>query len=386
MTDDLIAYLMDDLSPERRAEVDAKLETDVVWRWELQRLRECMAASGDIESCAESSPASLDALEASHVDASPVDVEPPVDLVQKTCCFVENSASGKFKVEKRRCGKQKAAFSAETCQSGGRSWSLADVTVGAGVLLILAALVMPAVQHSRDAARNSVCDNNLRGTYLALDNFQGRHDGALPPLAASDPAVMLYIDLIDAGYMTKSDAMQVMTCPNSPQAERLAQCGVTRRIPSREELSSLSAREMATAIGEMYVSYALLLGFRDDKGNYQQPTLTGDTDVPLIADAPAVTPTGFQPVNHGFSQNMLTKAGSVNHFAPQVLSCQDPQLRKLYLNDNGEQSAGCNADDAVLALPHVSPIGPINLALPTTRHASKFFVLELRLNVPQGKQ
>jgi anti-sigma factor RsiW len=62
MTDDLIAYLMDDLSPERRAEVDAKLESDVVWRWELDRLRECMVASGDVAPCSESLPLRLNQL------------------------------------------------------------------------------------------------------------------------------------------------------------------------------------------------------------------------------------------------------------------------------------------------------------------------------------
>lgn len=375
MTDDLIAYLMDDLSPERRAEVDAKLETDVVWRWELDRLRECMAASGDIRQCTESAAAAPNALEASHVD-----LEPPVDLVKKTCCFVEDSASGKFKVEKKRC-KKKAAFSAETCEGGGRSWSLADVTVGAGVMLILAALIMPAVQRSRDEARNNVCANHLKGAYVALDNYQERYDGALPRLAPNDPAVMFYIDLVDAGFMTKSDAMQVMTCPNSPQAQRLAQCGVKRRIPSREELSSLGIREMLAAISDMYVSYALPLGFRDGNGEYRQATLAGNDNVPLIADAPAVTPTGFQPVNHGCTQNMLTKSGSVSYFAPQVLSCQDPQFRNLHLNDNGEQSAGCNAEDAVLALPHVSPDGPLNLALPTTRPMMKIQVYEIGLQV-----
>ena len=371
MTDDLIAYLLDDLSPERRAEVDAKLATDVVWRWELDRLRECMAASGDIVQCVETPPTPIDALEASHVD-----LEPPVDLVQKTCCFVEDSASGKFKLEKKRCKKQ-AAFSPETCHSGGRPWSLADVTVGAGVLLILAALIMPAVQRSRDAARNSVCDNNLRGTYVALDNYRGRYDGAIPQLAPNDPAVMFYIDLVDAGFMTKSDAMQVMTCPNSPQAQRLAQCGAKRRIPSREELSSLGIREMLAAISDMYVSYALPLGFRDGNGEYRQTSLAGTSNAPLIADAPAITPTGFQPVNHGCRQNMLTKSGSVDHFATQVLPCQDPQFRNLHLNDDGEQSAGCNEEDAVLALPHVSPDGPLNLPLPTTRPNPKFIIIEI---------
>ncbi|MBA4104212.1 MAG: hypothetical protein C0485_00510 [Pirellula sp.] len=368
MTDDLVAYLLDDLSPERRAEVDAKLETDVVWRWELDRLRECMAASGDIEQCVETSAAVPDALESSHVD-----LEPPVDLVKKTCCFVEDSASGKFKVEKKRC-KKKAAFSAATCESGGRSWSLADVTVGAGVLLILAALIMPAVQRSRDAARNSYCMNNMRATYLSTEKYGDRYANAMPVLASNDPAAMFYIELVDAGFLAPADAIQVMTCPNSPQAQRRFQQQGPISIPNREELASLSAADILAAISALNISYALPLGYRDGNGDYRQTKLNSDLDAPLIADAPAVTARGVQPVNHGCRQNVLTKSGSVDVLAASVLGCNDKSLQELHLNDRGDLSAGCSETDVVLAPATFSSDGQLSLSPPRTMQGSYWII------------
>lgn len=367
MTDDLIAYLMDDLSPERRAEVDAKLQSDVVWRWELDRLRECMAASDDVESCAAASAAAPDPLEASHVD-----LEPPVDLVKKTCCFVEDSASGKYKVQKKPC-KKKAAFSAAACESTGRSWSLADVTVGAGVLLIVTALVMPAVQQSRDTARDNLCASNMKSLYTVFDAAWNR-GGSQPTLASNEPTAMFIVDMIDAGLMTADDAAQVLTCPNSPQAQRKSQPGVVTRFPSREELASLPNPELVKVIDQMHISYALPLGYRDANGQYRQATLQGDLDEPLLSDAPAVTMAGLQAVNHGCRQYVLKKSGSVDGMSASVLGGSDEALKQLHLNNLGELAAGCDEDDIVLAPAYCTADGPLTLVAPRTMKPAVLFI------------
>ena len=360
MTDDLIAYLMDDLSPERRAEVDAKLQSDVVWRWELDRLRECMAASDDVAPFSESPAAASEPVESSHVD-----LEPPVDLVKKTCCFVEDSASGKYQVQKKPC-KKKTAFSAAACESRGRSWSLADVTVGAGVLLILAALIMPAVQQSRDTARENFCANNMKAIFAGFEHSPNRRGNLLPTLAASEPNAMRFVDLIDSGIITPAEAAQIVTCPNSPQAQRKSQAGVVVRFPNREELKSLSAPELAKVIDQMFISYAMQLGYRDAAGEYQQPTLNGDYDEPLVSDAPAVTMAGLQAVNHGCRQNVLKKSGSVNPMSASVLGGADESLKQLHLNDIGELAAGCDENDIVLAPAYCTADGPLTPMAPRT--------------------
>ena len=355
MTDDLIAYLMDDLSPERRAEVDAKLETDVVWRWELQRLRECMTASGNVEPCAASAPAPPDALE-----ASPVDVEPPVDLVKKTCCFVEDSASGKFKVEKQRCKKRKAAFSAETSQSGGRSWSLADVTVGAGVLLILTALVMPAIQSSRAASRRGTCDFNLRALGMASGKYADLNNGLLPEVSPGQPAVYYLTRLVEGGVLTEAEALEVGACPNSDEARQRSEEKLKRHVPTTNQLAMASGDELLRLIATSGMSYAVPVGYFDEKGQHHPSKFNAHSERPMIADAPVIGPMGVRTVSHGgCTQNVLNEAGCVRPYSVCVLPGEDARVRDIHLNDQGLPAAGNSPDDLFLAPPSYGPDGPI---------------------------
>lgn len=354
MTDDLVAYLLDDLSPERRAEVDAKLETDVVWRWELDRLRECMAASGDIRQCAESAAAAPNALEASHVD-----LEPPVDLVQKTCCFVEDSASGKFKIEKKRC-KKKAAFSAETCHSGGRSWSLADITVGAGVLLILAALIMPAIQESQAASRRGTCAFNLRGLGMASGKYAELNNGLLPEVQPGQPAVYYLTRMVERGVLTEAEALEVGSCPDSEEARRRSEEKLKLHVPTTSELALATGDELLQLIAMSGMSYAVPVGYFDDNGRHHPSKFTPHSERPMIADAPVIGPMGIRPASHGgCTQNVLSEAGCVKLYSVCVLPGEDARVRDIHLNDEGIPAAGNSPDDLFLAPPSYGPDGPI---------------------------
>lgn len=57
--------------------------------------------------------------------------------------------------------------------------SLIDLMVALGILSLLFALLLPAVQASREAARNAACKNNLRQVGVALGSFDASH-GKLP--------------------------------------------------------------------------------------------------------------------------------------------------------------------------------------------------------------
>lgn len=368
MTDDLIAYLMDDLSPERRAEVDAKLEADVVWRWELDRLRECMAASGDIRQCAESAAAAPNALEASHVD-----LEPPVDLVKKTCCFVEDSASGKFKVEKR-C-KKKSAFSAAAFESGGRSWSLADVTVGAGVLLILAALIMPAIQESQAASRRGTCAFNLRGLGMASGKYADLNNDSLPEVLPGQPAVYYLTRMVEGGVLTEAEALEVGACPDSEEARRRSEQKLKLRLPTSDEFALATGDELLQLIAMSGMSYAVPVGYFDENGHHPSK-FTARSERPMIADAPVIGPMGIRPVSHGgCTQNVLSEAGCVKPYSVCVLPGEDARVRDIHLNDEGIPAAGNSPDDLFLAPPSYGPDGPIAPGLPKSiRVQFRFFV------------
>ena len=62
-----------------------------------------------------------------------------------------------------------------------RGISLVEILVVIGIIALLLAILIPAVQRSREAARKTTCQNNLRQQALAVQTFESAHR-ALPSL------------------------------------------------------------------------------------------------------------------------------------------------------------------------------------------------------------
>ena len=104
-----------------------------------------------------------------------------------------------------------------------RGFTLVELLVVIAIIGTLVALLLPAVQSARAAARRTKCASNLRLVGLAMGQFCDAHKGRFPETSHNDSndEQLSWIYTI-APFMESVDSVRI--CPDDPKAaERLAE-------------------------------------------------------------------------------------------------------------------------------------------------------------------
>ena len=331
MRDELLAYLLNDLDDEQRSRVEAKLESDPIWRHELERLRSYVD-------------------EAREPSDEPAAV--PDDLVSRTCSFVkEASARGALSPAVLPASLTEAQ---DTPATRRKRWTLVDFAVVGSILVVMGTLLVPALRESRDAARRLQCQEKLRAIGFALGFYAEQSGGQLPAIGRNENAGMYALKLVESGVLTEEQMVELLACPSTQLADDIHRGVVVLRIPTRLELAKSSGPQLQTLRKLMGGSFAYRVGYVDTKGRYRQIQFTGRSNAPLMADKPSDQLVGFQSANHGgCGQNVLFQDFSARYV---YLCRQEGQDQHWYLNEQGHPAAGTHKNDVVMMSSELRPL------------------------------
>lgn len=335
MREHLLGYVLGALEADEQELVERRLEADP----ELRRLL------GQLES------------RLGHLDSIKETHDPPADLGSRTCdaIWAQIPGSATRPLAASGAGSHRAdaphyrvSLPAADPPTGGR-WSLADLLVGAAILLATAILLLPALALTRQNARLAQCQNNLRSLGISLASYSDHSGGRFPyvPTSGRHSAAGIYAPMLWENEYVEDPNWFV--CPSSSLARQREKW----RLISLREIEDAAEAVLARLHEDMGGSYAYTLGYMED-GEHVAPRNLGRANYALLADAPCSASKGRQSPNHGgCGQNVLFEDLSVRY----IVGCTLAKLGDdIFQNRDGKIAAGIDCDDSVLATSATPPL------------------------------
>ena len=224
------------------------------------------------------------------------------------------------------------------------SWSRRDLLVGVTALAVLAGLLFPALQYSRQQSHLAACRNNLRQVGMAFMDYSSIHEGEFVSIPAKGnlAASGCYGPILKEAGLLADDSLLACAGLGSDAAPVV--------IPSVDQVESAETdSERSFYRKTMGGNYGYSMGFQEGD-RYRSPR-AGMGDVILLADQPS-SRADRQSLNHGGDgQNCLFGDG-------RVMFVSGPAFGDdlVYENDRGIVAPGTNASDNVIAPSHLAPI------------------------------
>jgi hypothetical protein len=220
----------------------------------------------------------------------------------------------------------------------------ADVLAAAALLFVVAGLALTALTRSWSAQDRSVCMNNLRTIWGALERYgEVRGDGAFPQVVddrGPRGVAAAYVPLLQESGVLEGP-MPACPCQTGQAPVESLEAAFARGPEVFSEAARTLSGGYAYSLG--YREGGVLFGLRQDSGDR----------LPILADAPPVDGSGNSP-NHGGAGQLVLRIGG--HAGWCTVRTAGEAGDDIFVNQLNELSAGVRRTDTVLGPGDASPI------------------------------
>ena len=315
--DQLLGYLLGALEPDEHERLADELEQNAHLRAEIRKLEACVGQLGLAE--------------------SPEHLEPPADLVARTC---QRVAAERETVVTQPVMRAAAMRLEREPAVGRRRYTWADLIVAACVLIVAGTLLFPAISYSKSKSQIAGCANNERLIGNAFHQYSTlQPDGSFPgpELTGNRAAAGVYAPILMDRRLLTTPA--VFLCPGA-QSRRPTP---NFRPPALGELDRIAGEMLVRVQRSMGGDFGATLGYIH-QGELQRPRNARRPTYVILADVPSNSQPGRRSDNHNCrGQNVLYEDGHVQFVVNLPDLLDDP-----YHNREGYVAPGLDCDDSVV--------------------------------------